>query len=75
MLRLAALTFWGLFLLCAFVAAAQPGFAAKVVGEHQIEAIEQMYDQPLDGSEARRSSAGTTRRWPASTSSTTPGSA
>jgi uncharacterized membrane protein SpoIIM required for sporulation len=50
MLRVAAITFWGLFLLCAFVAAARPGYAAKVVGESQVEAMEQMYDKPLDGS-------------------------
>ena len=53
MLRVAALTFWGLFFLCAFVAAARPGFAAKVVGEHQVEMMEQMYDQPLDGSSTK----------------------
>ena len=50
MLRVAAITFWGLFLLCAFVAAARPGYAAKVVGESQVETMEQMYDKPLDGS-------------------------
>ena len=53
MLRVAALTFWGLFFLCAFVAAARPGFAAKVVGERQVEMMEQMYDQPLDGSSTK----------------------
>ena len=53
MLRVAALTFWGLFLLCAFVAAAQPGYAAKVVGDRQVEMMEQMYDQPLDGSSSK----------------------
>ncbi len=52
-LRVAALTFWGLFLVCAFVAAGQPGYAAKVLGEHQIEQMEQMYEQPLDGSAAK----------------------
>jgi uncharacterized membrane protein SpoIIM required for sporulation len=50
MLRVAALTFWGLFLLMAFVAAARPDFAARVVGEAQVEMMEQMYDRPLDGS-------------------------
>jgi uncharacterized membrane protein SpoIIM required for sporulation len=53
MLRVAALTFWGLFLVCAFVAAAKPGYAARVVGEHQVEQMEQMYDQPLDGKGAK----------------------
>jgi uncharacterized membrane protein SpoIIM required for sporulation len=51
MLRVAALTFWGLFLLTAFLGAGRPGFAARVVGEHQVEGMEQMYDKPLDGSE------------------------
>jgi uncharacterized membrane protein SpoIIM required for sporulation len=50
MLRIAALTFWGLFLLTAFVAAAQPGFAIRVLGEDQIQGMEMMYDRPLDGS-------------------------
>lgn len=50
MLRVASLTFWGLFLMMALLAAAQPGFAAKVVGENQLEMMEQMYEQPLDGS-------------------------
>ena len=50
MLRVAALTFWGLFLLCAFTAAAQPGFAARLVGEGQVEMMEAMYEEPLDGS-------------------------
>ena len=53
MLRIALLTFWGLFLLTAFVAAAQPGFAARVVGEHQLEMMEQMYEHPMDGSAAK----------------------
>ena len=50
MLRVAALTFWGLFFLTAFLAAARPGFAARIAGEEQVEAMEQMYDKPLDGS-------------------------
>jgi uncharacterized membrane protein SpoIIM required for sporulation len=53
MLRVSALTFWGLFLVCAFVAAAQPGYAAKVLGDHQIEQMEQMYEHSLDGSERK----------------------
>jgi uncharacterized membrane protein SpoIIM required for sporulation len=53
MLRIAALTFWGLFLVCAFVAAAQPGFAARVVGETQIEMYEEMYDHPFDGADGK----------------------
>ena len=50
MLRLSALVFWGLFFVCAFVAAAQPGYAAKVLGDHQVEAMEEMYRHPFDGS-------------------------
>ena len=53
MLRFAALLFWGLFLLTAFVAAAQPGFAARVLGENQLEMMEQMYDRPMDGSDGK----------------------
>lgn len=47
MLRVAAITFYGFFLLCAFVGAAQPGFAARVVGEAQVEMMEAMYDRPV----------------------------
>ncbi len=50
MLRVAALTFWGLFLLTASLAAARPGFAARVAGDRQVEMMEQMYERPLDGS-------------------------
>jgi uncharacterized membrane protein SpoIIM required for sporulation len=53
MLRVAALTFWGLFLVCAFVAAAQPGFAARIIGEHQVEAMEQMYDQAFESNQGQ----------------------
>jgi uncharacterized membrane protein SpoIIM required for sporulation len=51
MLRLSALVFWGLFFVCAFVAAAQPGYAAKVLGDRTIEATEESFSHPLDGSE------------------------
>ena len=54
MLRVAALTFWGWFLLTAFLAAGQPGFASRVCGEHQLELMEQMYSKPLDGSDGTR---------------------
>ncbi len=49
MLRVAALTFWGLLFLTGLLAAGRPGFAARVVGEKQIEALETMYDRPFDG--------------------------
>jgi uncharacterized membrane protein SpoIIM required for sporulation len=52
MLRFSALVFWGIFFVCAFVAAAQPGYAASVLGEHSVEQMEEMYRQPLDGSES-----------------------
>ncbi|WP_435009986.1 stage II sporulation protein M [Tundrisphaera lichenicola] len=54
MLRLAFLTFWGLFFLNTLLAAARPGFAAKVVGSSTVETMEEMYDQPLDGSGDKR---------------------
>ena len=47
MLRVAAFTFWGLFFLCAFVAAARPNYAASVLGESQVEAVETMYAESL----------------------------
>jgi uncharacterized membrane protein SpoIIM required for sporulation len=53
MLRFSVLVFWGLFLMMAFTAAARPGFAARVVGENQIEMMEQMYDRPMDGSDGK----------------------
>jgi uncharacterized membrane protein SpoIIM required for sporulation len=53
MLRVSAFTFWGLFLVCAFVAAAQPGYAAKVLGDHSVEQMEQMYEHSLDGSDSK----------------------
>lgn len=52
MLRIAALTFWGIFLICAFAAAARPGYAASILGERQVEAMEQMYDHAFDGSDS-----------------------
>ena len=48
MLRIAAMTFWGLFLLTALLSAGRPGYAAKVVGEGHVEAMESMYERPLD---------------------------
>lgn len=47
-LRLSALVFWGLFLLCALLAAGRPGFAEKVVGEQFVEQMDEMYSQPVD---------------------------
>jgi uncharacterized membrane protein SpoIIM required for sporulation len=46
--RLAALVFWGGFLLCALLAAGRPGFAQAVLTEPFIAQMESMYSQPLD---------------------------
>lgn len=47
-LRLAAGVFWGLFLLTALLAAARPEMAARLVGQGQLDAMEAMYDRPVD---------------------------
>ncbi len=47
-LRVAALVFWGLFLITGFLGATDADFANRVVGAAQVEAIEAMYDQPLN---------------------------
>jgi len=47
-LRLAALAFWGGFLLCGLLAAGRPGFAEKVIGEAFVEQMDHMYEQPVD---------------------------
>jgi len=49
LLRVSAMVFWGLFLVTAFLGAADPEFANRVVGEKQVEAMEAMYDQAFDG--------------------------
>ena len=48
LLRVAALAFWGLFLLTALLGAIDPEFTARVVGEGQVTAMDSMYDQPVD---------------------------
>ena len=47
-LRLAALVFWGLFLLCSLLAAGRSGFAEQVIGEVFVEKLDDMYAQPVD---------------------------
>jgi uncharacterized membrane protein SpoIIM required for sporulation len=47
-LRLAAVVFWAMFLLCGTLAAGRPGFAEQVIGPQFVEQMEHMYDQPLD---------------------------
>lgn len=47
-LRLAALVFWGGFLLCAALAAGRPGFTEKLIGEPFVAQMDEMYSQPVD---------------------------
>ena len=46
--RLAALAFWGSFLISALLAAGRPGFAQTVLTPPFMETLENMYSQPLD---------------------------
>ncbi|SIO09031.1 Uncharacterized membrane protein SpoIIM, required for sporulation [Singulisphaera sp. GP187] len=46
-LRIAALVFFGSFLVCALLGAGRPGFATAVVGESMIEMMEQSYAEPM----------------------------
>ena len=46
LLRVAALVFWGLFLLTALVGAVNLDFVNQVIGERQVEAMETMYENP-----------------------------
>jgi uncharacterized membrane protein SpoIIM required for sporulation len=46
-LRIAALVFWGPFLISALLAAGQLDFARHVVGEAFLEQLSQMYSQPI----------------------------
>ncbi len=47
-LRLAALVFYGGFLVCALLAAGRPGFAQKIAGEDFVANVDTMYEQPID---------------------------
>jgi uncharacterized membrane protein SpoIIM required for sporulation len=47
-LRLAAVVFWGAFLLCTLLAAGRDEFASKVIGDAYLEMMDQMYAEPLD---------------------------
>ena len=51
LLRVAAMVFWGLFLVTALVGAADLDFVNRVVGERQVESMESMYDSPPDSAE------------------------
>jgi uncharacterized membrane protein SpoIIM required for sporulation len=46
-LRIAALVFWGPFLVSALLAAAQLDFARDVIGDPFLEQLDQMYAQPI----------------------------
>lgn len=46
-LRISALAFWGMFLICGLLAAGRPGFARKVVGQDALEQIDSMYSEPI----------------------------
>jgi uncharacterized membrane protein SpoIIM required for sporulation len=62
-LRLAAVVFWGAFLMTALLAAGHEGFAARVVGEPFVEQVEQSYAEPVDAVRkdgAERSATGMT---------------
>ena len=51
--RVATIVFFGLFSLSMFIGANEdlfPGFAERVVGSAQLEQMESMYEQPLQGS-------------------------
>jgi uncharacterized membrane protein SpoIIM required for sporulation len=47
-LRIAALVFWGAFLMSALLAAGRDGFAASVVTEPGLEQMDQMYAEPVN---------------------------
>ncbi len=47
-LRLAFCVFWGVFLLSAYMAFTQPGFAQRLAGKDNIRAMEEMYSQPIE---------------------------
>ena len=47
-LRIAALVFWGSFLIFGLLAAGKPGFSNQVIGDAFIEQMEHMYDEPLN---------------------------
>lgn len=51
--RVAAILFFGLFSLSMYLAANEelfPGFAARIVGQDQLEAMEDMYEEPISAS-------------------------
>lgn len=53
-LRLAAAVFFGAFLICAALAAAQEDFATRVVGEEFVDQMDTMYAEPISGAKAHR---------------------
>ena len=57
LLRAAALVFWGLFLLTAFVGATDQEFVTRVLGEKHVEGVEEMYESPFGGAADKDSDA------------------
>jgi uncharacterized membrane protein SpoIIM required for sporulation len=47
-LRISALVFWGLFLLCMLLAAGRPGFTEQLIDEAMLEQVDESYSQPVD---------------------------
>ena len=47
-LRIAALVFWGAFLMAGLLAAGREDFAGKVVGEMMVEQMDHMYSEPVN---------------------------
>ncbi len=47
-LRLAALVFFGSFVICGLLAAGRPDFAPKVIGDTFLEQLDEMYAEPVD---------------------------
>jgi uncharacterized membrane protein SpoIIM required for sporulation len=58
-LRISAVLFVGGFLLCALLAAGQPGFARRVIGDAFVEQMEEMYAEPLENRSDGRSRSDT----------------
>ena len=56
LLRVSAMTFWGLFLMTTFLGMIDPDFTVRVVGQRQVEVMEQMYEE-APGSSSRSTGA------------------
>ncbi|HEX4148127.1 MAG TPA: stage II sporulation protein M, partial [Pirellulales bacterium] len=56
-LRLAFIIFWGMFIAAACMSYYSPVVADRLLGQDMINAMERMYDKPLEHSDANESSA------------------